>query len=82
MSNEERDLKDKRINEMKAFRKLGETFNVLGIEMTVAAFGEEYHCGDMTAYYVANGNLKSFGFDYSQLELLKLQNPVLNTPGE
>lgn len=77
MSNErERELKEEQVNELKAFRKIGEALNVLGIEMIVAGFDREGHYSEpsMKTYYVKDGKLHYENFDHSELKFLKLQN--------
>ncbi len=67
------------IKELKSFRKMGEKFNYLGVEMTVCGhykfdpyFG--YTPSLRVDYVNKKGEIKSISFAYQELETLKKEN--------
>ena len=67
------------INELQTFRKIGEKFNYLGIEMTVYSHFEYIPMvgiiPELKANYVTkNGEIKSAYFRYSELPTLRKEN--------
>lgn len=73
-----------RIDELRAFRDIGEKFNYMGVEIIVTGHYEAVPCGFGIIfeaclkgdYKTDQGEIKNISFDHSELEALKAENWV------
>jgi len=73
---EKMEIAEKNYREMKSFRKVGEKFNFLGVEMTVVDVWQYLHgTSCMNAKYVdKNGVIREMSFRQKDLPLLRSEN--------
>lgn len=73
---ERKEIAEKNYREMKSFRKVGEKFNFLGVEMTVVDVWQYLHgTSCMNVKYVdKNGVIREMSFRQKDLPLLRSEN--------